>query len=207
MIRLGQPFSTGARDALLWSQPLAETGLIANLVIDYPGRMIYVTEQLIADSGRSASEWYDRALVNMQKRTPDDALEEVDPDSGLLACGVGDAYDSSRALLLDRLLPGHEENGFFVGLPCRDQLLVLPVSGPALVAVPLLKTLVAKNYKGFPYPISEELFWVRSGVWHRFSIEFDGNKVTIQPPEEFSEVLDRLAPDEMDEDEEKEEGD
>ncbi len=114
----------------------------------------------------------------------------------MITCLTGDAYDSSRAMLLDSAFPDHKADGFFVGLPCRDQLLVLPVTASALAFVHLLKFLIDKNYKSMPYPISQHVYWVRAGIWRRFAIECEGDKVTIQPPEEFHEVLERLAPDE-----------
>jgi hypothetical protein len=193
LLRLGPPFPRNANEAALWTQPITGTKLVINLVVDYPNRMIYVTDQLMAGSGRPGSEWLDQALQNLRKRTPTDAFEVIEEESGLLTCITGDAYDSSRALLLDALLPEHKDDGFFVGVPCRDQLLVLPVNSAALAFVHLLKFLLEKNYKSMPYPISDEVFWVRGGTWLPFRIDCEGNKVTIEPPEEFNEVLERLT--------------
>jgi len=201
LVRLGTPFPRGSHEVPLWSQKVAETELVVNLVVDYPSRMIYVTEEMVAASGKTGDEWLDLALENLVQRTPGNALEVIDAESGLLTCLTGDAYDSSRALLLDRLLADRKADGFFVGLPCRDQLLVLPVTAPSLVFVHLLKVLLDKNYKSLPYPISAQVYWVRCGVWHPFPIEVTGNKVSITPPAEFHEILDRLAPTEEEDDE------
>ena len=205
LVRLGTPFPRGSHEVPLWCQKVVDTELVVNLVVDYPSRMIYVTEEMVAGSGKSGEAWLDLALENLVQRTPPQALEVIDAESGLLTCITGDAYDSSRALLLDRLLADRAADGFFVGLPCRDQLLVLPVTAPSLVFVHLLKVLLDKNYKNLPYPISAQVFWVRCGVWHPFPIEVTGNKVSITPPAEFHEVLDRLAPTEEGEDDEDEE--
>lgn len=207
LIRVGTPFSRRAHEAELWSQPIENTSLVVNLVIDFPQRMIYVPRQLVNDSGQPGVYWLQIALDNLKQRTPAAAFQPVHADSGLLACAIGDAYDSSRVLLLDGLLPEGKENGYFVALPSRDQLLVLPVVGEALAFVHFLKILVDKQYKTLPYPISEQVFWLRDGVWLPFVIDIEGSNVTIQPPEEFSEVLDRLAPPDFLEDEDGEDDD
>jgi hypothetical protein len=154
--------------------------------------MVYVTDQLVAESGRPGESWCDRALENLRRRTPAGAFEAIHPESGLLLCTVGDAYDASRALTLDSLVPGHDRDGWFVGLPARDQLLALPVSANALGTVHLLKLLANKHYQNMPYPISNDVFWLHQGRWRRFPIHFEGTKVAIQPPDEFSEVLEHL---------------
>ena len=54
MVRLGKPINSLPEEARVWAQPLEGTDLVINLVIDYPSRMIYVTDKLIEDSPRSA---------------------------------------------------------------------------------------------------------------------------------------------------------
>jgi hypothetical protein len=196
LVRVGQGVIQMPDDATVWSQPLGETSLHVSLVVDYPNRMCYVTEQLIQDSGLPGSRWLETALTNLQARTPADSLEIIDEESGLWMCSVGDAYDSSRALLLDRLLPEQAADGYFVSLPGRDALFVLPVDARGLGQVHLLKMLAQKNYQSAPYPISAEVYWVRGGVWRVFPIHVKNDAITIEPPEEFQDVLERLMPEE-----------
>jgi hypothetical protein len=189
LLRLGQPMKIASEDAKVWSQPLPGTDLWINLVIDFPNRMFYVTEKLIEQSGGDGQVWLDKALTNLQARTPENCFQKVHDESGLLLCSVCDAYDSSRALLVGALLPAHEELGSLVALPSRDEFLVLPVSKEALPHVHLLKMLAEKNYQSAPYPISNEVYWVRGGAWQLFPIEFKGNEVNVIPPDEFIELL------------------
>jgi hypothetical protein len=196
LVRLGPPLQPATAKTGVWEQTLSESGLSLNLVVDYADRMCYVTEQLLTDSGRPGSEWLQRAMANLQAKTPADCLELVDEESGIRLCALGDAYDSSRALLLDLLLPEYVTDGFFAAIPGRDQLLVLPVALSALSFVPLLKMLAEKNFKSAPYPISDALYWIRAGVWRRFLVQVKDAEATIQPPEEFVEVLRRLVPEE-----------
>jgi hypothetical protein len=195
LVRLGPPLPRMPERDPVWSQSLVEGGLCLNLVVDYPNRMCYVTEQLVNSSGQTGGNWMERALANLRARTPADCLGVVDEESGMRLCAVGDAYDSSRALILDTLLPDTAADGCFVAVPGRDQLLVLPVSSQGIGFIHLLKVLAGKNFQSAPYPISDDVFWVRAGVWRVFGIDISGQQATLQPPEEFLEVLQRLAPD------------
>jgi hypothetical protein len=195
MVRIGQPLKAPSAEGALWSQPLGDTGLQLNLVIDYPQSMVYVTEKMVEESGRPGETWLEPALANLKEKTPAACLETIDPESGLRLCAVGDAYDASRALLLDALLPEFEERGYFVALPSRDELLVLPVTKEAIVNVAWLKALADRNAKAAPYSISDEVYWVRGGAWLCFPIELQDKQLNITPPPEFLGILDELMGD------------
>ena len=134
-------------------------------------------------------------------------MKVVHEESGLLQSQVGDAYDSSRSLLLDALRPGHEDNGFFVIVPGRDHLLFVPIASETMVVAPWLRAIAAKTYRDMPYPISPELFWVRRGVWHLFEIETEGEDILVRPPPEFTDVISRLRPEVVDEPPQDDSGD
>jgi hypothetical protein len=192
--RLGRPFAPS--EAKVWSQSLGDTGLMVNLVVDYPDRMTYVSEELITASGQPGEAWLERALANLHERTPADWCRLIDPESGISMPTVGDAYDSSRALILDRLLPESAAGGCFVAPIGRDRTFLLPVSIPGLQYVHLLRILAAKDHPTAPYPISDEVAWVHEGTWRRVSIELSGHEATVTPPPELVEALNRLAGDE-----------
>jgi hypothetical protein len=197
LVRLGPPPGSRNEQLRVWVHPIAGTDLCATLVVDYPQSMFYVTEEMIDASGRPGSEWFDRALANLTGQTPADCFQVIHEESGLRQCGVGDAYDSSRVLLLDSLLPETRAEGYFVALPGRDELLVLPVTADSLPYLPLLKALAEKNFKSAPYSISSDIFWVQGGAWHRFPINIHAEPVTVQPPGEFLKVLRRLMPEDQ----------
>jgi len=194
LVRLGPPMSRlGDPEKEVWFQPLLGKHFGLTLVIDHPNAMSYVNQGQLAASGEDAATWLERALENLRQRTPRDAAQVVHEESGLLQCQIGDAYDSSRALILDWLLPEHQENGCFVAVPGRDQLLVLPVDKRALEFVAWLRMIAAKTHQTVPYPISPDVFWVQVGVWRPFGIELGGDKIVVTPPPEFEAVLRRLA--------------
>src|SRR5262249_55005942 len=119
LVRLGNgvPEEMGA-----WKHDIEGTDLVVNLVVDYPSRMVYVTKEQVEKSGKPGQDWLKQAVANLLERTPEECLEVIDEESGILLGNAGDAYDAARALLLEELLPEAKEDGYFVGLPSRDQL-------------------------------------------------------------------------------------
>jgi hypothetical protein len=197
LVRLGPPLDRNG-ELKIWFQPLVEPDLGLSLVIDYPQSMSYVTEQMMADSGRPGNTWLDRALENLSAQTPADCFQVLHEESGLRCCTVGDAYDSSRAMLLDRLLPDTAADGCLVAVPGRDELLVLPLCAAGLAQIPALKAIAEKSYRSAPYSISEDIYWVRGGHWFLFPVGIKGDNFTVSPPPDFLEVLQRIAPMEKD---------
>jgi hypothetical protein len=194
LVRLGPPMPGRGDAPAVWSQAIPGTSLFLSLVIDFPQSMFYVTDELVARSGQPGEHWLGQALANLHKQTPAESFTVLHDESGLRQSSVGDAYDSSRVLLLDALLPEGKEHGFLVALPGRDELLVLPVSTAALPFLPLLKTVADKNHKSAPYPITNEVYWIQNGIWRAFSIELRDDQTNIQPPPEFLPILEKLMP-------------
>lgn len=193
LFRLGRPLEVTKEDRV-WSQPLAGTDLVVNLVIDYPDRMCYVGERLVEESGQDGAHWLARAEANLLARTPADCFVVIDEESGIRMAAAADAYDSSRALLLDRLLPECRESGSLVVLPGRDEMLVMPVTPQSVVHFRRMKLLAEKNFQTAPYPITDELYWVHEGTWRRLVVELKPpDTVNVYPPPELVELLNRLA--------------
>lgn len=192
-VRLGKPIKLDDEEARVWSQPIDGTDLVANIVIDYPNRMCYVTEQLVEASGKPGSDWFKQGCANLLAKTPADCFQILHEESGMRICNVADAYDSSRVFLLDSLLPETAASGYLVVIPGRDELLVLPVTMQAIPHMHLLKVLAEKNHRGAPYPISEDVYWIHEGVWRPVFIEIKSDEITVQPPPELIDMLNRLA--------------
>jgi hypothetical protein len=189
LVRLGPPFRHGPAAARPWSLPLGDSGLEIHLVIDYPERMLYVTPDLVEQSGRPAQEWVDLGCQHLQERTAADWFRLLDPDSGMKAACVGDSYDAARALVLDALLPDTAKEGCWVLPLARDRLFFLPVSMKVVHHVHLLKMLADDHFTGIPYPISDQVYWVHGRTWMHFPIEISDNKVMVFPPTEMMDTL------------------
>lgn len=189
--RLGPPFS---RDLQIrpWSIPLPGTPLVISLVVDFPHAMAYATEEMVCNSQISPEELLECALDNLRHDTPDDFLQPVTEELELLLGHTGDGYDASRALFVEQLVPQESPAGFWLALPSRDELYVWPVSPAGFEHLPHLKLFAQDNYQKHAYPISDEVFWVRDGRWHTFTIRFDTpDSVSITPPPEFIELLEQ----------------
>jgi len=191
LVRVGQPFTPRRSGLTVWEMPLGDTGLVANLVIDYPQAMAYVNTEQIEKSGLPGEHWLEIALDNLRDRTPDDALQAIDADTGLHVCEVGDSYESSRSLILDRLLPS-QSGGYLVAIPHRDLLFAMPVELRGVKQFHFLKMLANRYHPDAPYAISDEVYWVHEGIWHLFPIEMSDTNVNVIPPEEFVEVMNEL---------------
>lgn len=191
------------------SQPSPETALLyLTLVVDLPDTMSFVTDPMLAEAGRPADEWVARAKQNLIDRTPDDWFVVEHPESGICRINVNDSYDAPRALVLDELLPGRADRGWFVAPIAREEVYFVPVSGAnwfpargdglvlvpsvnplATTYLPMLKRLAEQEYPKTNYALSDQLFWVYQGAWYHYRLEsVDGNTLAI-PPQEFLNVL------------------
>jgi hypothetical protein len=159
------------------------------LVIQNGPSMRFVGEDMVEASGRSGEEWYELGLENLRRRTPPDSLRVIEPESGLMGCGVGDAHDGSRALLLGSLLPQPVPPlGALASAPRRDGLFALPMDDRARKqrALALLSVVTREQHAEASHPLSERVFWVRDGVWRPFGIEVGEKGIRVGPPPEWA---------------------
>lgn len=195
LVRLARGNAHVPADAQIWSKSLGETGLVVNLVIDFPNRMCYVTQPLLDESGQDGDHWLQVAMSNLHQRTPPDCIQVVHEASGMCICNVGDAYDSSRALLAEEMLEEAITHGCLAVLPGRDELLLLPVTSRSLPHIHVMKLLAMKNFRQAPFPISEEVYWIHQGQWREFPIRIRSREVIVQPPPEFVPIMNELSED------------
>ena len=188
--RLGKPFTREGK-AHPWGIPLSETGLEINLVIDFPHTMAYVTDDMLAKTGKAGEDLLDLALANLRRDTPPDFFDRVSDELDIYVGHSGDGYDSARALLIDDLLPDSPA-GFWVVIPTREEIAVWPVSFGALEKIHVIKMFAQDNFREHAYPVTDEVFWLWQGTWYPFEIIIDEKNVTVSPPDEFLEVLKEL---------------
>src|SRR5262249_40676741 len=160
LVRLGATFTGAPELQRPWAEPLGETGLELQIVIDYPERMIFVPKQMMQDSGKAADEWVKLGLQHLRERTPEDWFQVLDQDWGLRVATVGASYDAARALILEELLPESAREGNWVLPLGRDRLFWIPTGLARVHHIHLLKVLSDNKYATVPYPISGEVFWV-----------------------------------------------
>lgn len=192
LVRVGLPFRGLPEGQRPWSRPIPRTPLAVSLIIDHPETMTHVTETMVAESGRPGEDWLPLALANLRARTPTGAAETIDERSGLMMCSLSDGYDSARALLVDGLVPQAGDLGCFVAIPNRESLLLLPMTPRGLASLHMLKSITQTHFAKAPYPISDDVFWVRGGEWHPIPIEVRDGQLSVGVPDELGELIDRL---------------
>jgi hypothetical protein len=193
LVRVGKPFEIKDGKGP-WQKRLPGTELVLNLVIDSPRFMTYVTLDAMKKSDRPAGEWLDTALTNLKRTTPDDWITILD-DTGILCGHCNDSYDAARALILSELREP-APTGWLVCIPARDWMFALPATLDKLEKFHLLKVLAEKNYESKPYPVSDEVFWVRGRKWQVFKMEIDAEGVRVYPSDEFARALGMVVEDE-----------
>ncbi len=195
-VRVGTPFDL-ADAARPWQQLLPGTPLAVNLVIDSAEFMTYVTDGMMAAAGETPDHWLAVGLANLRDATPDDWLGVFHAETGMLGGHAGDSYDAARALVLEQL-GDPSPAGWLVAIPARDWLFALPVTPESLPGVPLLKVLAEKSFAEDAYPISDEVFWVRGGVWERFPITLTDERADVSPSDEFLAAVRAMTPGDAD---------
>jgi hypothetical protein len=177
----------------VWTQPLEGTQLHISIVVDQPDTMTYVTQAMVADSGQAGEHWLHLALDNLRKLTQTDCLEVVHSESGMRMCHKGDAYDASRALILDHICPAMPKAGCLVAVPSRDELFVLPLTVESFPHLHLLKIVSDKSYKSAPYSLTDQVFWVCNHQWQPLPIQVREDEIVLHPPKDLLEVFKEMS--------------
>ena len=149
---------------------------------------------MVEKSGQSGDEWLKRALANLRARTPDGFFDKILPAENLWMGHINDSYDAGRALLLDELMAEDTDAGCFVGVPTRDCVFVLPVNPESVPRLHVFKGLTTQTYETKPYPISDDVFWVRHGEWHRVFVELSDNTLKLGFPDKLADLLESMEP-------------
>lgn len=187
-VRLGRPY--GDAEHVPWATPLDGVDELAvSLVLDFPTMMAFVTRPMAEKSDAPMEEWVQRGLDNLKAVAPAEWLRLLYADEGIWVGHVNDSYDAARALILCEAT-GDDPLGWMVCVPARDWLFARKVDEAGLQFFHLLKVVAEKAFAEQPYPISDEVYWVRPGNrWTRFPIRIDEQQVTVTPPPEFIDLL------------------
>jgi hypothetical protein len=186
--RISRPY--GDAEHAPWSVPLdGADDLVVSLVLDFPTMMAFVTRPMADASDTPMSEWVRRGIDHLKADAPDDWLRLAHADEGIWIGHVNDSYDAARALILCDATQS-DELGWMVAIPARDWLFARKVDRDGLQFFHLLKVGAERAFAEQPYPISDQVYWVRPGNrWTLFPMTIDGHQVTVTPPPEFIDAL------------------
>ena len=188
MIRVGPPHAEA--DNSPWSDFIPGVDdLVLSLVFDYPTMVAYVSKRMMGDSTSTADAWVQQARLNLYNGTGEGWLQPAYPEFGIFAGNKQDSYDAARALVFHDLVD-KDPAGWLISLPSRDLLYARKVEPSGMTHFHMLKVLARDAVAKLPYPISDEVYWIRPGVeWVKIPIELTDDRVNIYPPQELVDIL------------------
>jgi hypothetical protein len=188
MIRVGPPHADA--DNSPWSDFIPGVDdLVLSLVFDYPTMVAYVSKSMMADSSGTADQWVQQARLNLYNGTGEGWLQPAFPEMGIYAGNKQDSYDAARALVFHDLAD-KDEAGWLISLPSRDLLYARKVEPSGVPHFHMLKVLARDAVAKMPYPISDEVYWIRpSREWVKIRIDLEDERVNIYPPQELVDLL------------------
>lgn len=186
--RISRPY--GDAEHAPWTGQLGEADdLVVSLVLDFPTMMAFVTKPMADRSDTPMDEWERRGIENLKATAPEGWLQLAQEEASIWVGHVNDSYDAARALILCDATDS-DELGWMVAIPARDWLITRKVNQEGLQYFHLLKVKAEEFFAMQPYPISDEVYWVRPGNrWVRFPIRIEGQQATVMPPAEFIDAL------------------
>ena len=185
-------------DAPIVARDLADDLLLV-LTLDLPESVASVSAEQVADWGRDEDELF--ALAGEQTREdPDTEFHRMEHPGGVdVILAASDSFFAASQILWPARLLGDamDEHGALVAVPNRHLAVLLAIEGLGVMeAVGTLVPLVATRYEEGPGSISPHLYWVRDGEpLLRIPVAIGEDGAQIFPPDEFVELLNRLAED------------
>jgi hypothetical protein len=170
-------------------------GLILALVLDLPRKVMSLKNDELKAWGLTAELAWSAAQEN-SKRERYEVIPQTRPDGTQMFFLTGDnLYVTSNALWLDERIQLNSENGALIGVPTRHLLVVLPIRDINVVkAVGAMHAANRRIFEEGPGSISGDLYWWRQGHFTLFPIDASAQPMQVHPPDEFVEMLNRLAP-------------
>lgn len=169
-------------------------GLVLALVIDLPKKVMSVKRDDLKVWGLTEDLAWNAGRENSKKESFE-LVPQARPDGTELFFLIGDnLYVTSHALWLHECVEIDRENGALVGVPTRHLLVVLPIRNVRVVqAVAGMCAATKATFDEGPGSISSDLYWWREGTFTLFPIDASSQPIKVKPPDEFVEVLNRLA--------------
>jgi hypothetical protein len=173
--------------------------LVLVLSLDLPESVATVSPEQVEEWGRDEDELF--AIAGDQTRAePDIEIERMEAaGGGEIVFAASDSFFASSQILWPVRLLGDAmaEHGAIVAVPNRHLAVLMAIQGLELMeAVGSLGTFVGRRFAEGPGSISPHVYWVRDGhPLLRIPIEAGEEGVQVFAPDEFVELLNRLAED------------
>lgn len=171
-------------------------GLVASLVFDLPTAMRSVARNEASAWGVPDDELFAAALANLAAEDVDEPRVLRGPEEVPVVVVEGASYyTSSRALLLEGdVVPEGHPYGAIVAVPGRHVFFFHVIEDPRVIhAINALVRLAHEAHRRGPGSISDQIYWVRRGVWQRIPCGVDDGTLHVSPPAAFvRDVLERV---------------
>lgn len=119
------PFMAGLPAGVgLPQRPLGNTGLVVLYVVDRPNSVLYLTDKHLEELGLGAEAVHERALANLRRLFPADAIRKAAASAGMTMFKVGDGHDATRLLAVPEQL--EEGEVLAAMIPDQDTLILGP---------------------------------------------------------------------------------
>src|SRR5437867_6085625 len=194
-------FVSGCGIRTTWSKSLRSfhkvlaPGLVLALVLDLPKKVMSLKSDELKAWGLTSELAWSAAEEN-SKREQYEVIPQTRPDGTQIFFLTGDnLYVTSNALWLDERIELESENGALIGVPTRHVLVVLPIRDINVVkAVSGMHAANRRIFEEGPGSISADLYWWRKRTFTLFPIDASTQRMQARPPDEFVDMLNRLAP-------------
>lgn len=170
-------------------------GTVTVLVYDLPSSIQNVRPADVAVWGREVDELFEIALDNIRLHSHPQRTEVACGDGLALQVLSGpDYFVASHALLLDEHPDCVGLYGALVGVPHRHALLAYPIRDVRVLKVvqPMLAAIIGMELSG-PGSISAQLYWYHGGSFAPLPYRISRNRLIVEPPTPFLEMLQSLA--------------
>ena len=178
----------------LVSEPIAGE-LFAMLVYDSPGGNETIDPADVTAWGKKLDELIGIGMDNVLARYP--ASPQPMDVGGHTCFAIEDKHYFAGNVVF-----GMETYAGLVGP--GGSLVIMPTHGTAIVypitdarageVMRLLPPLAAQIAQNGPGPLTTQMFWYHEGLIDVLPYQMDGNNVLVYPPEEFTAMIDALAP-------------
>lgn len=174
----------------------AVPGLVTALVYDMPSTIATVGRDHLDRWPISTLDAFDLALANTATEEPTSFERVHQGDIDFLMAEGSSFFVASHLLHLDRLLPDVSEHGVVAAIPTRHSLFVRAIEEQDGLRASVAGVAMTANilFDEGPGSIDDDLFWWRPDhPLVRIPTGREGSDVTINPPAELADLLDRAG--------------
>ncbi len=177
--------------------------LYAMLVFDLPDNITNVRPQHADKWGKKMDDLFKTGLENIHKKYPFQITQEEFNDFNIWFVQADHYFVPNIAFHLDQYPHLIGSKGALIGMPHRHAAFLYPIESIEVVKAlnGLIMAVYGMNEEG-PGSVSNNLFWYYNGKFENLPYKLENNSLQFFPPDNFLELLNSLAPDEDEDDEE-----